>query len=329
MNVRKLIFAGSATALGLGLAGIPAVAVADDPPSKASPTRPTVTHSAGTFTVTLPGVGSLSFGVDPTSGALTALTVTPTPGSGFVAGAPMPIEEGFQVLFTGTSGSQLLEVKVDRDEDVTEVKAEVESPPAAAQAGATPGQDRDGDRDADRDTDQGDDHGNDNGVDNDQDETSVTTIPGAPIGGDHDGMGPHGADGGQAPPHTTPNTNGDRSASSNDGPGRGASSSPGGPGDHGSDGSGIRLGEQSGRPGRPGRLRLLRVGSLTLAEASPNSRRRECRQLPAGGFTSRFSVVCARSPSSPQRAAEVPRVTAPPRRHRVHRRRRSPQHPSD
>ena len=248
MNVRKFIFAGSATALGLGLAGIPAVAVADDPPSKASPTQPTVTHSAGTFTVTLPGVGSLSFGVDPTSGALSAITVTPTPGSDFVAGAPMSIEEGFQVLFTGTSGSQLLEVKVDRDEDVTEVKAEVESPPPAAQPGATPGEDRDGDRDAD----QGDDHGNDNGVDNDQDEASATTIPGAPIGGDHDGMDSHGGDGGQAPPHTTPGTNGDQSASSNSGPGRGASSSPGGPGDHGSDGSGSGSGSSPGGPGGSG-----------------------------------------------------------------------------
>lgn len=243
MNVRKLIFAGSATALGLGLAGIPAVALADDPPSTASPTRPTVTQSAGTFTVTLPGVGSLSFGVDPASGALTALTVTPTPGSDFVAAAPMPIEEGFQVLFTGTSGSQLLEVKVDRDENVTEVKAEVESPPPAPQAGARPGENRDGDRDAD----QGDDNGNDNGVDNDQDEAGTATTPGAPIDGDHHGMDSHGGDGGQA----APVTNGDQSASSNDGPGGGASSSPGGPGDDGSDGSGSGSGSSPGGPGGP------------------------------------------------------------------------------
>src|ERR1700722_2124730 len=109
MIVRKLIFAGSASALGLGLAGIPAAAFADDSPSMAPAARPTVTQSAGTFTVTLPGVGSLSFGVDPSSGALTALTVTPAQGSGFVAGSPMTTEEGLQVLFTGTAGSQLLE----------------------------------------------------------------------------------------------------------------------------------------------------------------------------------------------------------------------------
>jgi hypothetical protein len=246
MNVRKLIFAGSATALGLGLAGIPAVAVADDSPPMASPTQPTVNQSAGAFTVSLPGVGSLSFGVDPVSGALTALTVTPAPGSGFVAGAPMPLEEGFQVLFTGMTVSQLLEVKVDRDEDVTEVKAEVESPPPAAQAGAAPGEDRDDDRDAD----QGDDHGNDNGVDNNQDEANATTTPRTPIGGDHDGMDAHRGDGGQqAPPGTTPGTNGDQRGSSNDGPGSGTSSSPGGSGDHGSDGSGSGSGSSPGGPG--------------------------------------------------------------------------------
>jgi hypothetical protein len=244
MNVRKLIFAGSATALGLGLAGIPAVAVADDDsPSIASPTQPTVTQSGGTFTVTLPGVGNLSFGVDPASGALTALTVTPAPGTDFVAGAPMPIEEGFKVLFTGTSGSQLLEVKVDRDEDVAEVKAEVEPPPAA-QAGVMPGEDRDGNRDAN----QGDDHGVD-GVDNDQDEATTTTIPGAPIGGDHDGMDTHEGDGQPATITTTPGTNGDQSGPSDDGPGGGPSFSPGGSGDHGSDRSGSGSGSSPGGPG--------------------------------------------------------------------------------
>ncbi len=247
MIVRKLIFAGSATALGIGLAGIPAGAFADNPPSIESPTQPTVsqpivTQSAGTFTVTLPGVGSLSFGVDPTSGALTALTVTPAPGTGFVAGAPMTTEEGVQVLFTGPSGSQLLEVKVDRDEAVTEVKAEVEPPPAAAQAGATPGDDR----------------GDDNGVDNDQNETTTTLAPDQPISGDDNGMNDGGDGEGQQQTTTTTtlSTGGDQSGSDQSGSSGdgtdGSGSSSGGSGDQSSDGGGSGHGDSGSGSGGSG-----------------------------------------------------------------------------
>jgi hypothetical protein len=220
MIVRKFIFAGSATALGLGLAVIPAAAFADDSPSMAPASRPTVTQSAGTFTVTLPGVGSLSFGIDPSSGALTALTVTPAQGSGFVAGAPMTTEEGFQVLFSGTAGSQLLEVKVDQDEAVTEVKAEVEAPDAEAQAAGAPG----------------DDPGDDQG------ETTTTATPGGPPTGDDNGMETEGGD--DQPTTTTtmagpaaPSNSGDDSGSSDNGSDGGGSGS-GDSGGHGSGGDG-------------------------------------------------------------------------------------------
>jgi hypothetical protein len=265
MNVRKLIFAGSATALGLGLAGVPAIALADsspstdDSPTVASTTqppvtqRPTVTQSSGMFTVTAPGVGSLSFGIDPTTGAVTGLTVTPAAGTGFTAGPPMQIEEGFEVLFTGASGSQLLRVKVDRDDGATEVRARIGPPPAAPQAGVTPGQNQDGDQDANHGDDNGvdrvDDHGDDNGVENDQDEATTTTMPGTPTIADHN-EDTHGGDGRPATTTTTPATSSGQSGSSPGGPG--LSSGPDGSGDQGSNGNDGSDGSGSGSGGGPG-----------------------------------------------------------------------------
>ena len=245
MIVRKLIFAGSATALGLGLTGIPVAAFADDSPSIASPVQPTVTQSAGTFTVTLPGVGSLSFGVDPTSGALTALTVTPAPGSGFTAGTPVTTEEGVQVLFTGASGSQLLEVTVDQDEAVTEVRAEAEAPPPTVQAGGTPGDDRNGDP------------GNNAGSGDDRGGATTTTTPGAPTVGDDNGTETGSGDGRPSTttsttvpgPASTPDNGGDQNGTFGSGS-DGGRSGPGTSGGSGSGGSGSGDGGSgSGGPG--------------------------------------------------------------------------------
>ena len=285
MTVRKLVFTGSAVALGLGLAGVPAGAFANDSPDSpppASSTQPTVTQSAGTFTVTVPGVGSLSFGVDPTSGALVALTVTPAPGSGFMAGSPRAVEEGVQVLFTGTSGSRLLAVKVDRDEDVTEVKAEVEAPHPAVQDEGAPGEDREDNDGLNPGMDNDDNDGLNPGMDNDDIDRLSTTIPPstATSGDDHgdNGRDTPGGDGQQTATTTSAptsnmgdNNSGTSANGSNGGPSGSSGSGHQGSGDNGSGDSGSGDGDGSGSGSGSG-SRLQRVA---VASTSQCGRRRE------------------------------------------------------
>ncbi len=255
MFVRRVLFWSSAAALGLGLAGVPAAVWADDAPSPASPT---VSQTAGTFVVTLPGVGSLSFGVDPTTGALTGLTVTPAAGTDFTAGTPQLTDEGVQVLFSGTTGSQLLEVEVEEG-PMPEVTAEVKAPDAAddnevAGAGA-PGEVEDGGQSVST----GEDHGtsgddqppvagvnqsgdNQSGEevgDNDQSgdnqsgaqTTTTTTVPTS------QGTGTSGGDGqGQSGDGQSSDGGSDGSGSGGSGSGDGGSDGGGSGGSSGSDG---------------------------------------------------------------------------------------------
>jgi hypothetical protein len=96
--------------------------------------------------VTLPGVGSLSFSVDPTTHDLTGLMVTPADPS-IVAGTPVLTDEGVQVLFTSPTGAETLEVEVEGDGAVPVVKAEAQGPSDAMDAagnGTVPTGDEDG-----------------------------------------------------------------------------------------------------------------------------------------------------------------------------------------
>ena len=128
MSVRRLAFMSAAAMLGFGLAGGPTLAWADSAPSQtSSASAPTVTQdSSGQWTVTLPGVGSVSFTVDSTTGAITGLTVMAADGSGFTAGSPTTTDEGVQVLFTSSTTSRVLQIEVEMGENGPRVTAEAE-----------------------------------------------------------------------------------------------------------------------------------------------------------------------------------------------------------
>lgn len=128
MSVRRLAFMSAAAMLGFGLAGGPTLAWADSAPSQMTSTSaPTVSQDAtGLWTVTLPGVGSVSFTVDSTTGAITGLTVLAADGSGFSAGSPTTTDEGVQVLFTSATTTRVLQVEVEPGENGPKVTAEAD-----------------------------------------------------------------------------------------------------------------------------------------------------------------------------------------------------------
>ena len=110
----------AAAVLGLAV-GVPAAALADSPGRPA----PTVTQSASTFTVDLPGVGSLTFTVDPATGSVSGLVATAD--SGFTAGPPTVTDGGVQVSFTDAAGTPtVLQAEVKREDGTVRVKPEAE-----------------------------------------------------------------------------------------------------------------------------------------------------------------------------------------------------------
>jgi hypothetical protein len=111
----------AAAVLGLGLAGSLAgagAAQADTPVAS-----PTVIQSNGTFTVALPGVGTLSFSVDA-SGALSKLVASPA--AGLSASQLATTGEGVEVSFSGGGTARVLAVEVDREDGAVQVKAEAD-----------------------------------------------------------------------------------------------------------------------------------------------------------------------------------------------------------
>jgi hypothetical protein len=85
-----------------------------------------VTQTPSTFTVDLPGVGSLTFTVDPATGALSNLVATAD--SGFTAGTPQLTDDGVQVSFNNASGAPtVLQAEVEREDGTVKVKPEVEN----------------------------------------------------------------------------------------------------------------------------------------------------------------------------------------------------------
>jgi hypothetical protein len=228
---RKLLIGGSAGVLSLGLIGIPAASFADD--DGGATAQPTVTMTAGSFTVTLPGVGTLSFSVAPGTETLNNLTVTPADPS-ITAGMPVLTDEGVQVRFTTPTGIETVEVEVEGDGPVPVVKAEAEGPEDGAEAANAPGRD-----DGDNENNQGDnenEHGDEQGA-------APGTVTTTTDGRDGSGMGDDGSRDGPdqgtttttTPPmtSTTPTT-----VTSGDGGSDGDGGSNGTSGDHGGDGGG-------------------------------------------------------------------------------------------
>ncbi len=122
-RVPALVF-GACLALGVpaALAG-PALASPDPAPTAPTTPAPPV---ASPYTVTIPGVGSLSFTIDPTTGAVSDVLMTPA--DGLTAGTPQITAEGVRVVLTAADGSvRVLEAEVKRTANGFAVETEVDS----------------------------------------------------------------------------------------------------------------------------------------------------------------------------------------------------------
>jgi hypothetical protein len=115
----------------------------------ASQVPPTVTQTANDVTVSLPGVGSLMFSVDPSTGAISNMVATADPEGGFTPGPPKVTDEGVQVSFTPANTSpnaptQVLHVEVEREDGTVTVTAEAEAdqPEDAKSDGNSQGEDQ-------------------------------------------------------------------------------------------------------------------------------------------------------------------------------------------
>jgi hypothetical protein len=212
VSLRKIVPTGVAAVLGLAVVGIPAMALAEDspggpPPSVSQPGNLSATVSqspSGVFSATLPGFGSLTFRVDPTTGTLTGLTVAADPG--VTAGAPVLREEGVEVPFSGPATSERFEVEVESENGVPRVTAKAEG-------------ERNQDE-ANRD-DRRDDHGDDNDADDTPVQPgAVDELHGDGDHGDHDANGDRDAPGDNGePPATTTTTTFPSAPTSNRSPG--------------------------------------------------------------------------------------------------------------
>ena len=133
MSNRRLAPFAVAGMLWFGMAN---AAIADT--SSTGPV-PTVTQTANAVTVSLPGVGTLSFSVDATTGAVSDLVATADPAGGFTAGTPALVEEGVQIVFTSATGTpQVLHVEVEEEDGQLKVKAETETDAEATPTSTTP-----------------------------------------------------------------------------------------------------------------------------------------------------------------------------------------------
>lgn len=137
--VAALIITGPAAGAVTG-----SVTFAADSPSTTEPAPVVTPGSNGSYTVTLPGVGALTFTVDPTTGAVSNVTALGEPG--FTATTPRVTEGGVRVSFiSATAGAELVVVDIDRNNGATVVTAE-----AHANEGKHEGQETDHNNDVNR-----------------------------------------------------------------------------------------------------------------------------------------------------------------------------------
>ena len=170
MTLRKLLSTSSAAVLGLAVVGIPAAALADDSPGGPVPT---VTHPPAGAEHAHGGAiaerlvhrddswrGEPTFGVNPSTAALTSLLVTADPG--VTAGAPVPRDQGSKSL------SRRLRPNASRWRSKWKMACR-RSPPRSRTGKTKPraqGEDR------------GDNHGDDNGEDDDDDDAPAVRATG-------------------------------------------------------------------------------------------------------------------------------------------------------
>jgi hypothetical protein len=124
MNIRRTAAASLSAFLVLGGAGVVSAAAdtttttSPDPTSTTVPADPTPQD----FSVTLAGLGDVTVTVDPTTGAIQNVVVTPI--DGVTAGTPVPVENGIRIDFTladGTVKAVVLEVEAHKGRVEVEV----------------------------------------------------------------------------------------------------------------------------------------------------------------------------------------------------------------
>ena len=216
-SFRRIATASAAALLGLCVAVVPATMAAADTTTTTSttvatptttttdPNAPVVANVGNDFTITLPGIGTLTFTVDPATGAVSGLLVVPVDGSGFTAGTPVATAEGVAVVFTSATATRVLEVEVHMTDSGPMVTAEVDvSEPDDVSTGDDP---------HDSTTGSQGDHGDEGNYgakasDDDASSTPTTTSPSVPKTDDNS-AGDHGDDDGSeshVPSSTTSTT---------------------------------------------------------------------------------------------------------------------------
>lgn len=97
----------------------------DTPPATVAPANP-VPSTAAPYTVTIPGVGTLSLTLDPTTGAVSDVLVTPV--DGLTAGTPTISTDGVKIVLTAKDGTvHVLEAQVEHSEHGVRIETEVDT----------------------------------------------------------------------------------------------------------------------------------------------------------------------------------------------------------
>jgi uncharacterized membrane protein YgcG len=116
---------------GVAMTAAGAAAATDPTPP---PTENTVPADGGPVTVNVPGVGTVSFTIDPATGAITDVVVSPI--DGVTAGEPVVTAEGVRIQVTLADGTvSVLEIEASRDDQGFEIETEIETGDDGPEAG--------------------------------------------------------------------------------------------------------------------------------------------------------------------------------------------------
>jgi len=140
----KIVHLAAASALALSGLAVAAPAFAQETPSDVTTVTTTGTsddhdtstedsgHGTpdaivdGTATVTLAGLGDITFTIDPATGEIQTITVTPV--AEMTAGDPIGIREGIELTFTATDGTiQVIKLRTETEHGVTRFEVESET----------------------------------------------------------------------------------------------------------------------------------------------------------------------------------------------------------
>ena len=139
---RRLVAAFFGATLALG--GVAATAVSAS--AQTAPAPPTETPAPPAncdpvaSMVTLPGVGTVSFVVDPCTGAISEVVVAPV--DGVTVGDPVMTSEGVKIQITAADGTvSVLEIEAEIDDSGFKVETEIETGDDLGESGNSGGND--------------------------------------------------------------------------------------------------------------------------------------------------------------------------------------------